>query len=114
VGIEATEDLLEDFEQALRGGCAVAAARIGWRIGRSSATLQRLPSRSNLHRRVSSPMSASECTTTAAAPAAAAAASSAPTVSASGAAAAAHEASWRTPLELTLLGAIWGGAVLFI
>src|SRR5256885_8664590 len=59
-------------------------------------------------------MSASECTTTAAAPAAAAAASSAPTVSASGAAAAAHEASWRTPLELTLLGAIWGGSFLFM
>src|SRR2546421_6595783 len=59
-------------------------------------------------------MSASECTTTAAAPAAAAAASSAPAVSACGAAAAAHEASWRSPLELTLLGAIWGGSFLFM
>src|SRR5437773_52901 len=59
-------------------------------------------------------MSASECTTTAAAPAAAAAASSAASAPAAGAAAAAHEASWRTPLERTLLGAIWGGAFLFM
>src|SRR4029077_14972055 len=56
-------------------------------------------------------MSASECTTTAAAPAAA---SSTPTVSAAGVAAAAHEAPWRTPLELTMLGAIWGGSFLFM
>src|SRR5256885_2587919 len=37
-----------------------------------------------------------------------------PAVSACGAAAAAHEASWRSPLELTLLGAIWGGSFLFM
>jgi drug/metabolite transporter (DMT)-like permease len=58
-------------------------------------------------------MSASECTTTAAA-AAPPAAASPPTVSAPGAAAVAHAAPWRTPLELTLLGAIWGGSFLFM
>src|SRR6266705_1352912 len=58
-------------------------------------------------------MSASECTTTAAATATPAAPST-PTVSAPGAAAVAHDSPWRTPLELTLLGAIWGGSFLFM
>src|SRR5438876_384959 len=58
-------------------------------------------------------MSASECTTTAAA-AATPAAPSTPTVSAPGASTVTHEAPWRTPLELTLLGAIWGGSFLFM
>src|SRR5437660_10972488 len=58
-------------------------------------------------------MSASECTTTAAATATPAAPST-PTVSAPGASTVTHEAPWRTPLELTLLGAIWGGSFLFM
>jgi len=58
-------------------------------------------------------MSASECTTTAAA-AATPAAPSTHTVSAPGASTVTHEAPWRTPLELTLLGAIWGGSFLFM
>ena len=59
-------------------------------------------------------MSATDCTTAnnAAVPAAAnpAAAAAAPGTPAVGAKAAA----WRTPLELTLLGAIWGGSFLFM
>src|SRR5437879_13862168 len=58
-------------------------------------------------------MSASECTTTAAATATPAAPST-PTVSAPGAATVAHDSPWRTPLELTLLGAMWGGSFLFM
>ena len=57
--------------------------------------------------------SASECTTTAAATATPAALST-PTVSAPGASTVAHDSPWRTPLELTLLGAIWGGSFLFM
>src|SRR5205814_5783246 len=58
-------------------------------------------------------ISASECTTTAAATATPAAPST-PAVSAPGASAVAHDSPWRTPLELTLLGAIWGGSFLFM
>ena len=52
------------------------------------------------------PMSASECTTTNAA--------AGGTVPAAGAVSRPWEARWRTPLELTLLGAIWGGSFLFM
>src|SRR5205807_870425 len=58
-------------------------------------------------------MSASECTTTAAATATPAAPST-PAVSAPGASTVAHDSPWRTPLELMLLGAIWGGSFLFM
>ena len=56
-------------------------------------------------------MSASECTTAgpaSVAPAGAAAAASTPAANAVGV------APWRTPLELTMLGAIWGGSFLFM
>ncbi len=58
-------------------------------------------------------MSATECTPTSAAtvPSAATISSPATGVPATGAV---SEAPWRTPLELTLLGAIWGGSFLFM
>ena len=53
-------------------------------------------------------MSATDCTTTASS------APLSPGAGADAARAAPGEASWRTPLELTLLGAVWGGSFLFM
>lgn len=57
-------------------------------------------------------MSATECTSTS--PAAAPAATAPSAATAVSAPLALGEAPWRTPLELTLLGAIWGGSFLFM